>query len=276
MITMYFGSPGCGKSTWLSKIVAQNYYKFNWFNPFNYIFFWRLLFRLLLHRNRRCYVSDEYPVKGAYLFNVKRDFGYKEFPRGSLILIDEASVYFNNRNYKNLSPRVIDFLKHHRHYGVDIIFFSQSWDDVDITIRRMTVKLFYTIAIPKLFSIARKVKCFVHIEKEKKQIMDGHWFSSIFSILLFAKPIQFCFMPKYWKMFDSFCTKPLPELKTISASAFPGVGFANFLKLLSFRFLCKNFPSLSNKITSRLSRQKDSGAHKPETQEQNADPPENT
>ena len=228
---MYFGSPRCGKSTHIARIVSQNNYKRNWLNPFNYLLPWRLL-RLLFHRNRQCFVSDEYPVKGAYTFNVKKDFGYKEFPKGSLILIDEASVFFNNRNYKNLPMEVIDFLKHHGHYKVDIIFFSQSWDDVDITIRRLTVRLFYTFRIGPWLNVARKVKCFVHIDKEKKQIMDGYGFMSILNTLIFNKPIKTMFMPKYWNMFDSYNTKPLPQLKLITTTPYEGAGYLSIVKRL--------------------------------------------
>ena len=54
----------------------------------------------------------------------------------------KASLEFNNRfNFPKTFPKTcIEFFKLHRHYGVAIDVFSQSYEDMDITIRRLATK----------------------------------------------------------------------------------------------------------------------------------------
>jgi len=56
----------------------------------------------------------------------------------SLVVIDEAQVYWNNRDYASEeNKRLLPFLQKHRHYGLDIIFLTQNIDQLDIGIRRL-------------------------------------------------------------------------------------------------------------------------------------------
>jgi zona occludens toxin (predicted ATPase) len=56
----------------------------------------------------------------------------------SLVVIDEAQVFWNNRDYASEeNKRLLPFLQKHRHYGIDIIFLTQNIDQLDIGIRRL-------------------------------------------------------------------------------------------------------------------------------------------
>jgi len=56
----------------------------------------------------------------------------------SLVVIDEAQVFWNNRNYASEeNKRLLPFLQKHRHYGLDIVFLTQNIDQLDIGIRRL-------------------------------------------------------------------------------------------------------------------------------------------
>lgn len=181
MISLYFGSPGAGKSTTAARFAYKNYGKRPVYSNFDCAF--------------------------TYRFHVSQ-LGLVHFPRGSLILVDEAGICFNNRNFKKMPMHVIEYLKLHRHYGVDIIFFSQSWEDVDITIRRLATHLYYIRKLP-FFTMIRHVNTFVFIDKEKHQIQEGYRFESLFMFLLFSVPIRFIFRPFYYFMFNSY---EAPEL----------------------------------------------------------------
>jgi len=56
----------------------------------------------------------------------------------SLIVIDEAQVYWNNRDYASEENKsLLPFLQKHRHYGLDIVFLTQNIDQLDVGIRRL-------------------------------------------------------------------------------------------------------------------------------------------
>ena len=109
-IKIFFGVPGSGKTTLAAKFVHDN----------------------LKHGIK---TFSNVPIKGALLFETS-DLGVYDISDGCMVL-DEAGIAFNNRKFKTLSQSTIEWLKLHRHYGIrDIYVFSQSYDDMDITLRR--------------------------------------------------------------------------------------------------------------------------------------------
>ena len=76
-------------------------------------------------------------LKGIdYTFVDRNDIGVKKIHDG-ILLIDESSIDWNNRNTKNMQMYAIRYFKKHRHYNVSVFCFSQSYDDTDITLRRL-------------------------------------------------------------------------------------------------------------------------------------------
>jgi len=66
------------------------------------------------------------------------DMLIKGVDANSLVVIDEAQVYWNNRNYATEeNKRLLPFLQKHRHYGLDIVFLTQNIDQLDIGVRRL-------------------------------------------------------------------------------------------------------------------------------------------
>ena len=186
MITGYFGLPGCGKSTFLAMI-AQKY----------------------IEKGYRVFVNREYPIHGCYLFDWS-DIGQYDMS-DSLILIDEVSLYADNRDFKTFLQGVKQYFILHRHYCCDIIWCTQQYDGVDRKIRELTTCLYYVRILGKI-SYAMRVNRFIHIHKEEKDIRTGYKLSNIF-LMLFAylnQSLKICYRPKYYKYFDSFKCPKLP------------------------------------------------------------------
>lgn len=180
MITLYFGPPGCGKSTMAAKLIKKA--------P-----------RLYDH------VYSNFLCAGARYFNAK-DIGTFQFPEHSLVIIDEAGIEFNNRQFKSFGKDLVYFFKMHRHYKIDIVLFSQSWEDTDITIRRLAVDL-YNMKKVGNFSISRRVKMYVGLDEQTHQLVDAYEFYHLWAF--WNKPLRFCYRPFYYHCFDSFQHPPI-------------------------------------------------------------------
>lgn len=182
MIKLFFGSPGCGKTTLACKLMyySDSPYKFSNFDT-----------------DLSVSIVSDYIGKFA-------------FPDFSELYIDEAGIDYNNRNYKKLSHDSIEYFKLHRHFRNDIYLFSQSWEDTDITLRRLTDELWY-MKRKGPFTICRKLRKCVKVNKETEQIIDGYRFAGLlWSVLpppLHEKTIMVFYRKPYFRHFDSY-SKP--------------------------------------------------------------------
>lgn len=181
MIRIFFGSPGCGKSTFGVKLLYQN--KFNC-------------------DNKLC----NYEVKDVPYLDTRLLSDHFPLPN-SHVVIDESGICFNNRMYKSLPIGTIEYFKLHRHNKDYVDFFSQSWDDTDITVRRLADEIWYVQKVGPL-SFARRIFPFVTIDKETHQIVTGYKTKSAFwSLLPFPfhiRQFMFCWRPSWYKYFDSY------------------------------------------------------------------------
>lgn len=183
-VIVYFGVPGSGKTTLAAKIAFKN-------------------------AKRGIKTYSNVPITGTLLID-SSDIGEVDISDGDLIL-DEAAIDFNNRSYKTLSKNTIKWLKLHRHYGIGTIHvFSQSYDDMDITIRRLQTVMFRLTRtiIPGVF-MSRRIGVSIDIDKESHQLIERYRWSGL---------PRFHAGWKYWSMFDSWAAPPLP------ASDFQSVG----------------------------------------------------
>lgn len=164
MITVYFGSPGAGKTTMAVR-------------------------RILKEKKRYLGTFANFSCTCADVDNVSLEgLGEWTFPRGSLIEIDEAGIEYNNRKFKSLSQDTIKWFKLHRHYACDIDIWSQSWEDMDITLRRLADRLYYIKRIGP-FTMIRRVYKRVTVNKETEQIIDGY--KMVHMLYLILKPLYY-------------------------------------------------------------------------------------
>lgn len=121
MVRTYFGLPGAGKTTEIARIAVKT--------------------SKAISKGRSKYkiIIGNVPLKNVphyYLidFNTIGKIGYPD----ALILIDEASIAADSRNWDRTSSKFIQYLLMHRHWKNDMFFFTQIWNRVDKTIRDIT------------------------------------------------------------------------------------------------------------------------------------------
>lgn len=177
VVNIYFGVPGSGKTTfaaWLSRRDLR----------------------------RKGNVWSNVPITGTFKLDVTADIGVHHIEKGRII-IDEAGIEYNNRNYKNLPMRQIEFFKYHRHYSTAIDVFSQSYEDMDITLRRLAQN-YYVVTKSRLpfFIKIRSIGRRVGIDENTHQIIDEFYWRCF----LYTRRV---FTPTLWKLFNTKSHKKL-------------------------------------------------------------------
>ena len=116
----------------------------------------------------------------------------------------EAGIEYNNRKYKELDQKTITFFKYHRHYETAIDVFSQSHEDMDITIRRLA-QTYYVVKkslIPNVI-VCKAIGRRIGIDENTKQIIDEYFWKPFGTKWIWSRPL--------WKMFNTVSREELPE-----------------------------------------------------------------
>lgn len=198
-VKLFFGLPGCGKTTLLAYFAKKATRKHSRYN--------------------HVYSNVGLAVPGVtYIDN---DCIGKYDLRDALVLIDEATLFADSRSYKEFSKEKIYFFLMHRHMNLDVILFTQQWDAVDRKIRVITDKVFYVYKTPifgKWFTTYYRIPYGIIIPDPNKkggtsgeklgEIVQGYCKPSIW-VRLFSTKI---YRPLYYKYFDSWECKKLPPL----------------------------------------------------------------
>ncbi len=118
-LTLFFANKGSGKTTLLAR--------YAWYYTH-------------IKPNKYKELYSNVPIKGCKKFDVNKDFGVFNMV-DSLLLIDEGAIEFpNTSNMREHQKAYIRLQRHyktsHRHHN-DIIVVSQSWEDINIVLRRV-------------------------------------------------------------------------------------------------------------------------------------------
>lgn len=193
-VSLYFGLPGCGKTTFLARLA----YKALKSGDYQYI-----------------YTNVNLKMPGITI--IDNDVIGKYELHDCLLLIDEATLFADNRAYKEFSKQRMEYFLLHRHRNADIVLFTQQWDGVDRKIRVITDRVYYIykgVLFGHWFSSCYRIPYGIIIPDPKKgseklgEIIQGYSKPPIF-IRLFATRI---FRPRYYPFFDSWELVPLPKI----------------------------------------------------------------
>ena len=194
-VSLYFGLPGCGKTTMLARLALRGIRS----GRYQYVFS-----NVRLNIPGVVYIDNE--CIGKYELH------------DCLLLIDEATLFADSRAYKTFDKGKLEYFLEHRHRNADIALFTQQWDGVDRKIRVITDRVYYVykgVFTRKWISSCYRIPYGILIPDPKKnggdklgEIVQGYskppWF-----IRLFAQRI---WRPTYYKYFDSWELDPLPDL----------------------------------------------------------------
>lgn len=206
VLNVYFGVPGSGKTTYAAYL-ARRCAKESLVIKLCYQYPCWLTDKILSgrHWKRKIPVYSNVPIKGTLQLDARNDIGRVMIQDGKMI-IDEAGIEFNNRAYKSFPQEAIKWFKYHRHYGCSVDVFSQSYEDMDVTLRRLAQN-FYVVkkSLIPFFVVTKRVYRKVGIDDQTHQIIDQY----SFGLPVLGSRWTFC--PPLWKMFDSYSCDPLPE-----------------------------------------------------------------
>lgn len=170
VVDIFFGPPGVGKTTCAAHF-ARKYLKHD------------------------IPVYSNVPILGTFILDPRTDLGFFDI-RECVVILDEASIEFNNRKM-DMPKNVITFLKLHRHAKCRVLVFSQSWNDMDITLRRLAINYFLiTRSILPGRICCRRIKKSIGIDENTHEPADFYRFALLSRKLIAARPA--------WKMFDSW------------------------------------------------------------------------
>lgn len=198
-VNLYFGLPGAGKTTLMAALALKA------INSGRYLYVYG---NVRMNINGYTYIDND--CIGKYML------------QNCLVLIDEATLFADNRAYKEFGKDKIQYFLEHRHYNCDIYLFTQQWDGVDRKIRVITDRVYYVykgFLTGKWISTYYRIPYGIIIPDPKKpgageklgEIIQGYCKPN-FLVRLFAPKL---YRPNYYQYFDSWEKKeldPLPDM----------------------------------------------------------------
>lgn len=183
--TLIFGKKGSGKTSLMAKLA----FKYS--------------------KKGVLVLCTEQNIKNTYYVDIS-NIGKYWLPENCVLLIDELSVCFNSRNFKNTSLDTLKWFKYSRHNKVKIFAFTQVFDDSDKQIRNLADRMFLAKNKGR-FAIYRRIYKILDIKTDANgvgQIVDSFELGP----LLRPGDTKFCSLSKYRKFFDSYSRLPVPDL----------------------------------------------------------------
>lgn len=170
----YVGMPGAGKTTFCAYVVS-----------------------LCLKSGKRVFCNV--PIIGSLPFS-KTDFGKYDMS-DSVIIIDEGSLFYDNRNYdKNFNDASLSYLKLLRHRKCNVLILSQSID-VDVKFVRMSTSIFYLSRGIFNFTNICRIQRLVDVNPDTHKFEDYYYKPK--GLIKFFTSLHL-FRPLYYKYFDSY------------------------------------------------------------------------
>lgn len=174
-----FGKKGSGKSTLLTKLAIQ-------------------------YSRKKWSVFTTENIPGTHNISDPRQIFCMNFPPKSCIFIDEVSLIWDNRDFKNMDKRVIEWFRYQRHHKCRVYFFSQTFD-IDKKLRDLADDMFLVNKFLRVFVVAKHIvrkPVVVHPGPDSPARIDDDMVVDGPLLTLFGGRI-FAFIPYWTKFFDS-------------------------------------------------------------------------
>lgn len=195
-LNVFIGKKGSGKSTLLTKLTVS-----------------------YLKGGRAVYSTEKVTIKAPRKFRKQgietistksldpNKLFVMKFEEGSVLMIDEANLYggYDNRQFKQMDPRTIEWYRLQRHYKVSVNLFTQSWD-LDRKIRSLTDQFWIVRKYFRVFVIARRVimrPVIVHPTGDAAARVADDFVEDSILMVPFGGA-KAAFIPYWVKYFDSF------------------------------------------------------------------------
>lgn len=187
LIEYYVGVRGSGKSTLATKEA--------------------IAFQKKGHR-----VYSNFEIFGCYKID-PHDVGFYRLPPESVLLLDEVSLIWSNRDFKSFPREVEAFFRYARKYRIYCRLYSQNFD-VDAKVRGLVDSIFILVKVANVFTLAKRVKRTLVLHQSSKdddgvRVAEG-FVSENYSYDL-PSTWKICFIPRWVKFFNSFEAPDLPR-----------------------------------------------------------------
>lgn len=188
-LKMYIGVRGSGKSTFMTREAIK----------------WQ---------KKGFKVYSNFEIFGCYKFDTS-DFGFYHLPPESVLILDEISIYFRNRSWKDFPKEAEQFIRYLRKYRIRLYCCSQNLD-TDVKILSNMDAVYLLVKFANVFSIAKKIRRQQVLHGSEKDD-DGSRKNEGFITENFAYDLpttwEYCFIPRWIKFFNSFEVPELPKKK---------------------------------------------------------------
>lgn len=174
-----FGKKGSGKSTLLTKL-AIKYSRKKW----------------------SVWTTENIP--GTHNIDDPKLIYRMDFPERSCILIDEVSLIWDNRDFKSMDKKVVEWFRYQRHHKCRVYFFSQTFD-IDKKLRDLADDMFLVNKYFRVFVIAKHIirkPVVVHPGPDSPARIDDDMVVDGPLLWFFGGRIT-AFIPYWSKFFDS-------------------------------------------------------------------------
>ena len=180
-LVFVFGKKGSGKSTLIQKLSNQ-YYKRGW----------------TVYSTEESLNPHILPVDPRQLYNIN-------FPEHSAIFIDEVSLIWDNRDFKTMDKKIIEWFRYQRHHKCRVFLFSQSFD-IDKKLRDLTDEMYLVEKYFRVFVRAKRIlrkPVVVHPSADSPARIDEDLIVDGPLMMFFGGRI-YAFIPYWAKRYDSF------------------------------------------------------------------------
>lgn len=187
MVTLYFGLPGCGKTTIATAIAKK-----------------------CLKKHKHVYVNFPCNLPGVEV--IPNEYIGRYALEDCALIVDEATLFADSRDYKTFDAGKKHYFLYHRHYRANIYLFTQMWNAVDIKIRTITDKVYYVYKgafLGRWFTKYYRIPYGIIIPDPKRdggssklgEIVQGYCKPPLL-VRLFGT--TWVFRPSYYRYFDTF------------------------------------------------------------------------